>query len=909
MTHLVRAARLRAADAVVVLALVGAWISTPARADAIAAAQATQTMVDVANVTIKAFENAIEGLRKQIGDAKLDQALDKTKTPAQQKQAVEDRIRSVTGLGKGVPLPDQPPEFASDTIRQAYAIRALLDAIETWKKLKAAWADTYKKITGKDARNIALLPAGGRNICTTDQFAYSTVAVSTTQLAGLVPKTDIASAAPSPVVLAQSGVSKHAISAYYDGRSDLYGIANLSYKPGRWMTGDQLKMAFAPSGVGGASDYSVGLTGNYRTFKLPLRLDGMSDPIGDGKAIGAIFGCPGAENVEVVRSTGGALYGQNARAGALTILTKADCHRTAAIDLGDPPSEHVFRKFELRGGYMCSSDRLQQQHGIAELVAALADKGVRANPASARTDYFGAAPGTGYCVTSFADYSTIQNQCVGDLSQLSIPRYEFGQERVGQPAVVSDDRRDPIRLAQAAPAVRGGSRRIESLPNDHHFLANGNVRAGLDDQWGLKRIGFAAAPPDGTDSLWPKSATPVLVAVVDSGIDPTHPDLAGALWANPKEIPGNGADDDGNGFVDDVFGWNFINGSNNTWDNNGHGTFVAGIIAARTHDAIGIAGVNPWARILPVKVTDFHNKGDHLHLAAGIYYAAQAGARVINVSIGGKRLTLGEQYAIDFAVRKGALVVVAAGNEGVDTSTFSPAGAAGAITVAATDADDKRAGFSNFGAKVDIAAPGVDILSLRARQTDLMALYDKDYKAGANIVGDDRLYYRLSGTSFAAPYVSGVASLLFAIDPSLKPEQVKRIILQSARDIDVPGHDQFTGYGLLDARAALKADPNFFVDARISGAAAARHDGQVVIVPSGTAAADRLKRAWIEVGKGKDPTEWVKASDDVDKPVEAGQLALVPVRHFSGPGLWTIRLVVEHANGTRREARHELNLR
>src|SRR5690606_20019803 len=136
----------------------------------------------------------------------------------------------------------------------------------------------------------------------------------------------------------------------------------------------------------------------------------------------------------------------------------------------------------------------------------------------------------------------------------------------------------------------------------------------------------------------------------------------------------------------------------------------------------------------------------------------------------------------------------------------------------------------------------------------------------------------------------------------------KRMILQSARDIEIPGFDRLTGYGLLDARAALAADPDRFVDARIVSVSAARKDGQLFVVPSGTAAADRMKRAWIEIGKGKNPAEWVKASDETTEPVQGGPLALVPARHFS-PGLWTIRLVVEHEDGSRREARHELNLR
>ncbi len=458
---------------------------------------------------------------------------------------------------------------------------------------------------------------------------------------------------------------------------------------------------------------------------------------------------------------------------------------------------------------------------------------------------------------------------------------------------------DPMQVAAAAD---------NALPNDFYFHSKDSIRKGVDDQWALKAIGFEAAGRDGKGSLWPKQATPVLVAVVDTGLDPTHPDIAGALYSNPKEIPGNGKDDDNNGFVDDVFGWNFVDNSNNTWDNNGHGTFISGIIAARTDDRIGIAGVNPWARILPVKVTDFDNMGESIGLLEGIYYATKMGARVINVSIGGRRLTKAERFAISYANSKGALVVVAAGNDGIDVSDFSPAGIPGAITVAATDHNDRRATFSNFGAQVDIAAPGIEVLSLRARQTDLMLLADDTYYPGTNIIGEDQLYYHLSGTSFSAPFVAGVAALLFSINQDLTPDQVKRMILQSARDIEEPGFDWLSGYGMLDAAAATKADPSFFVDARLTDVGVVQRSGEKFLQPIGTASANQLKRAWIEVGQGKSPKNWVKASGDMDKGIEEGALALVGVQHFTAGGDWTLKLVVEHQNGRTREARYTLAL-
>jgi subtilisin family serine protease len=905
-----------AGAAIFCAALAGAGIAATGPAAASATSQALQGLVDAANGTIKALESAVDGLRKQIGDSKLGEAMGNAKTPADKKKALEDRLRRVTGLDKNQPLPDKPPDWASDEIKKAFMIRALLDMIETWKKLKDGWADAYKKLTGTEARQVALLLPPGRNICNTDQFVYSKAVASTTQLAGSIPRIDFAGRA-EPVILADSRRLLMGGALEVPSAIDTISSAYLSSGSGGWIAGQGLEMslgALPARAVGGTTVGGDWTIGYQKPLSIGLRYSHSDTLIDGSKTYGVQYDCPASsiEQIQVLRpGSSGTFYGKDALAGVTNFILKTECHRTASVDNGNPPNEVAFERSPLLGGYMCPSDAAGQGRMMANWAAAFRDRGIQVDPASSKTEYLGVRAGMGYCVTSFDRYTIDKNQCVGDLSQIQRPDYELAQPRQGQPAVEGPGLSSNQQIAQATGQRRAAApaHQIAALPNDQFFNSKDSLRPGLDDQWALKRIGFASAGPDGAGSLWPKSATPMLVAVVDSGVDVTHPDLAGAIWANPKEVAGDGRYDDGNGYVDDVFGWNFVNGSNNTLDNNGHGTFVAGIIAAQTHDVIGIAGVNPWARILPVKVTDFDNKGDHLHLAQGIYYAAEMGARVINVSVGGKKLPRGEQYAIDFAVKKGALVVVAAGNDGIDIADFSPAGINSVITVAATDDADKRAAFSNHGVKVDISAPGVDILSLRARGTDLMALYDKAYKPGANVVGQDGMHYRLSGTSFAAPFVSGVASLILSIDPSLKPEQVKRMILQSTRDLETPGHDETTGYGLLDAKAALSAGPNRYIDARITGVGLFQQGGQPVLVPSGTAGADRLAKAWIEVGQGSRPTSWTKGGEDITRAVDSGPLAPVPARLFTGPGQWTLKLVVEHADGTRREGRHELNLK
>lgn len=453
----------------------------------------------------------------------------------------------------------------------------------------------------------------------------------------------------------------------------------------------------------------------------------------------------------------------------------------------------------------------------------------------------------------------------------------------------------------AAPAPQSAR-----LPNDAYFHSRDRVKQGAEDQWGLKRIGFKAAGRDGKGLLWPKQATPVIVAVVDSGVDIGHPDLQRQLWANFREIPNNGKDDDGNGLVDDVLGWNFVQGNNDVRDLHGHGSFVAGIIAAAPDNALGIAGVNPWARIMPVKVAGFTGDSSNVRIAMGISYAARMGAKVINVSLSGKGDSKAVRVAVDEATARGALVVVAAGNDAGDVKNAFPGNTPGVITVAATGPDDRREGYSNYGDRIDVAAPGSDILSLRATGTDFLRLELRDYKAGANVVDD--ILYHTSGTSFAAPFVAGVASLLLSVNPKLTAEQVRRMILNSARDIDVPGVDRNTGYGLLDAAAALAADPAFFIETAIADVAPAQGEGGTVVRVTGTADASEFARAWIELGAGAEVREFKPAGAEIRQAVRNGTLTDIPAASFQGSKEWVLRLVTEHKNGQRRENRFVLKL-
>jgi len=449
-----------------------------------------------------------------------------------------------------------------------------------------------------------------------------------------------------------------------------------------------------------------------------------------------------------------------------------------------------------------------------------------------------------------------------------------------------------------------------AAPDDPFFASSGAWQQSYGDQWALQRIGFDSA--DGKGSAWDiesGASNAVIVAVIDTGIDYLHPDLSKSnVWRNPAETR-NGIDDDENGYVDDLIGWNFVDNDNNPWDQAGHGTHVAGVIAAESNNGVGIAGINRGVLIMPLKVLNFTGRGRSSGISEAIYYAVANGARVINLSLGGEEISPPEQRAIDYAWDHDVLVVAAAGNSGVSTENFGPAASPHVLTVGASDADDRHAGFSNWGASVDLVAPGIDVLSLRARDTDFALVAGlEDYAPGEWFVGADALLYRASGTSFAAPLATGVASLVVAKNPDVTAAELLRILTQSARDIAVPGVDQYTGYGLLDARAALVQPPESFLEVGIADVAVVQRKGKPVLQILGTVNADRLDRAWIEIGEGSDPQSWKKVSKTIKDTVDGGALDELEVKHFSGSSQWTLRLIGTHKSGQQREARFVLDL-
>ncbi|MCD6291755.1 MAG: S8 family serine peptidase [Anaerolineae bacterium] len=258
----------------------------------------------------------------------------------------------------------------------------------------------------------------------------------------------------------------------------------------------------------------------------------------------------------------------------------------------------------------------------------------------------------------------------------------------------------------------------------------------------------------------------VVVAVLDTGVDVNHPELQGQF------LPG----------------YSYTTDNDDVSDVCGHGTHVAGIIAANTNNGVGIAGVAPEAKILPVKVMDRYQPdtgcyGTYSDFARGIIYAVDHGAKIINMSFGGTAYSYSLHDAVAYAANHGVLMVAAAGNNNSDTP-FYPAAYDEVMAVAGTDNNDARYSRSDFGDWIDIAAPATSIYSL--------------YTDGTNST-----YAYMSGTSMAAPHVTGVAALLLAQDPNRTADDLKSILESSADDLGDPGKDPYFGYGRVNAYRAL----------------------------------------------------------------------------------------------------------
>ncbi len=411
-------------------------------------------------------------------------------------------------------------------------------------------------------------------------------------------------------------------------------------------------------------------------------------------------------------------------------------------------------------------------------------------------------------------------------------------------------------------------------PNDPYYVDN--------TLWGLKNIQMSSA--------WDKSrGDGVVVAVVDSGVAYTHPDLASNMWINTGEIQ-NGLDDDGNGYIDDIKGYDFTTcriyypscvikvPDNDPIDINGHGTHVAGTIAAIGNNNLGVIGVAPNAKIMPLKGMSDDGRGLSSELSEAIVYAAHNGADVINNSWG-CQITCISNEIIEAAVREafnlGITVVFAAGNNNLDISNISPQNMPEVITVAATDLLNKKSSYSHFGVLIDAAAPGNSIMS---------TLPSTSYGA-------------LSGTSMAAPHIAGVCALILSKNPSFTPEDVRQVIRGSVDEFDPNLLYPFIGFGRINASKALNVTSvlQTHINPLPNNGIYFAEDNYVVI--NGDAYGQNFSHYQLFYKLDRPNESWIPVENSISHSVHNGLLGTLDIRNLA-MGRYLLRLTATTTSGS-----------
>ncbi len=314
---------------------------------------------------------------------------------------------------------------------------------------------------------------------------------------------------------------------------------------------------------------------------------------------------------------------------------------------------------------------------------------------------------------------------------------------------------------------------VEYVELNHLVYAQGTPNDSLFSlQWGMSKINMPAA--------WDitEGSSDIIIAIVDTGIDLDHPDFSCTVSSGANKL---------------TSGYDFYNNDSNPDDDNNHGTHVAGIAGACTNNTIGVAGAAPNVRLMPVKVLNYAGSGNYSDVASGVIYAADNGAKIINLSLGGSSANSTLENAVNYATNtKGALVIAAAGNCAQGGGTCSgvnpimyPAAYSGAVAVAATDSNDNWAYYSEYHSYVEVAAPG-GLLAKQIRST---------------IIGN---YGDKYGTSMATPHVAGLAALIWTMNSGMTHSEVRQILQSTADDLGAVGKDDYFGYGRVNAQRALE---------------------------------------------------------------------------------------------------------
>ncbi|MGB0618584.1 MAG: S8 family serine peptidase [Myxococcota bacterium] len=493
-----------------------------------------------------------------------------------------------------------------------------------------------------------------------------------------------------------------------------------------------------------------------------------------------------------------------------------------------------------------------------------------------------------------------------------------------------DDPADLIAALRAAPQVEYAHLdydvELDQLapPFDDPFLASsGSWDQPYADLWGLDRIGAREAWDTTTGQG-------VLVAVVDTGLDYRHPDIAANVWVNPGEdLDGNGIaepheangiDDDGNGFVDDQVGFDFGDSidanedgdyddpedlrDSDPFDERGHGTHVAGTIAAVAGNGEGIVGVAPGVRLMGVK--GFPNEGSGVDsvLWRAVLYAAENGADVINNSWSCSTPCPRNDLARDVLSHVealGTVVVTSAGNATTDVVHRSPENLDAVLTVGSVGFDERISSFSNRGYGLDVVAPGGGPST--PREVDIPRRNILSLLTSAGRPEDERFfvgegYWRLAGTSMAAPHVAGAVAMLRSLYPDASPEALREQVRLSSRDLARPGHDEWVGPGALHLPTLLATAPpdvEIEIEAPVSGARLDPADGPFLIFVRAIGADPvSLELAWAEALRPRDFTP-LEALDDFDLRLTGSIKQLwqwAPSPTASGPRMLRIRVAL-----------------
>ena len=396
----------------------------------------------------------------------------------------------------------------------------------------------------------------------------------------------------------------------------------------------------------------------------------------------------------------------------------------------------------------------------------------------------------------------------------------------------------------------------EKVPLDKICLTPNDPSFG--SQWHLSTINAEGA--------WNyfSAGSNTVIAIVDDAVSRTHPDLSPNLWVNPGEAPGNGIDDDNNGYIDDINGYDVASNDNNpnppTASFN-HGTHVAGIASASTNNNTGIASIGYSCKIMCIKASTSPTVITSGY--DGIIYAANSGANIINLSWGSSVFSTTAQNIINYALSKGCLIVAAAGNDNANTP-FYPAAYNGVLSVAATSSDDTKASFSNFGNWVDVSAPGDNIYSTLP---------------GGN-------YGYLSGTSMAAPLVAGLAGLMKSLNPGMPASDIVNCIRSTAVNINAlnPSYSGSLGTGRINAAAAMQC-----VNATLSSPPIANFSANYTVVSAGgsvlfTDLSTYSPATWNWTFTGGTPSSF------------SGQNP--PAIVYNSPGTYTVSLTASNGNGS-----------